>query len=81
MIRFTVEAYDLPLGPVGVHRFALGDRIIRKLSNNHYVVDYVTYTCDQGFGTRLSIDLNPWSDQGVNAMRVGMVWPVEEEMP
>jgi len=81
MIRFTVEAYDLPLGPVGVFHLRVGDRVIRKLYNTQYVIDYITFTCDEGFGTALSMDLHPWSDQGVNVMRVGMVWPIEEQMP
>lgn len=81
MKRFTVEAYDLPLGPVGVFHFRKGDRVIRKLYNNQYVVDFITFTCDEGFGTALSLDLIPWGAQGVDVMMVGMVWPVEGEMP
>lgn len=81
MIRFTVEAYDLPLGPVGVSQFRMGDRVIMKLHNNQYVVDYITFTCYEGFGTALSLHLHPWSEQGVCAMRVGMVWPADGEMP
>lgn len=81
MIRFTVEAYDLPLGPVGVRQFRVGDRVIMKLYNNQYVVDYITFTCDEGFGTSLSMELRPWSDQGTSVMRVGMVWPADGEMP
>lgn len=75
MKRFTVEAYDVPLGPAGVLHFHVGDRVIRKLHNNQYVFDYITFTCDQGFGTSLSLGLHPWSEQGVSVMRVGMVWP------
>jgi hypothetical protein len=81
MIRFTVEAYNLPLGTAGVSHFRVGDRVISKLHNNQYVVDYITFTCDEGFGTSLSMDLHPWSEQATSVMRVGMVWPVDGEMP